>query len=155
LRQSPGGGCDVVDPNRVRAKLATLRAYAHQLRTMTTEEEPSDALRYARRYLVQAGAQVCIDLANHVIASAGWPTATEFRESFTRLEEHGVLDAELAGRLRDMAGIRNRLVHLYDEVDDALVARAAAENLADWDAFARAVAGLLAAEETDGATGSG
>lgn len=53
----------MVDPNRVRAKLAVL--------------------------------------ANHVIASSGWATATEFRESFTRLEQHGLIPPDLAGRLRD------------------------------------------------------
>lgn len=136
----------MVDPNRVRAKLVALRSYRDQLRSMTSEGPQSDEQRFARRYLVQAGAQVCIDLANHVIASSGWPTATEFRASFTRLEEHELLSPDLADRLRAMVGIRNRLVHLYDEVDDALVARAAIEDLEDWDAFARVVAGLLDGE---------
>jgi uncharacterized protein YutE (UPF0331/DUF86 family) len=39
-----------------------------------------------------------------------------------------------------MVGMRNRLVYLHDEIDDELVARAAAEELGDWDAFARAIA---------------
>jgi hypothetical protein len=45
-----------------------------------------------------------------------------------------------------MVGMRNRLVHLYDDVDDALVAHAAGEELGDWDAFARAIASYVEAE---------
>ena len=51
-----------------------------------------------------------------------------------------MIDADLAGRLRALAGLRDRLVHLYDEIDDALVFRSVPEGLDDLDAFARAVA---------------
>lgn len=138
----------MVDPMRVRAKLAALREYRGQLEHIAADRDDPIA-RYSRRYLVQAGIQICLDLANHLIADAGWQTVTEFRDAFTRLEDHGVIDAELAGRLRAMVGMRNRLVHLYDDVDDALVARAAAEDLGDWDAFARAVAEYLEADHPD------
>lgn len=139
----------MVDPMRVRAKLAVLGEYRDQLRRLDPTRD--DALaRYSRRYLVQAGVQVCLDLANHVVADAGWKTVAELREAFTRLEEHDVIDAELAHRLRAMVGMRNRLVHLYDDVDDALVAHAAAAELGDWDAFARAIASYVEAETADG-----
>lgn len=129
----------MVDPARVRDKLAALRAYRDELRSIGADDRQASA-RFSRRYLVQAGIQVCIDLANHLIASEGWRTATEFREAFVRLAEHGVIDADLSTRLQAMVGMRNRLVHLYDEVDDTLVARVVDENLGDWDAFARAFA---------------
>jgi len=35
----------------------------------------------------------------------------------------GVLDAEPAERMRALAGLRNRLVHVYEEVDDGIVSR--------------------------------
>ena len=136
----------MVDPDRVRDKLAALTAYRDELRSIEPEDDRPTA-RFSRRYLVQAGIQVCIDLANHLIASEGWRTATEFREAFVRLTEHGVIDTELSGRLQVMVGMRNRLVHLYDEVDDALVARVVEEDLGDRDAFARAFAAYLTDEE--------
>lgn len=139
----------MVDEARVRTKLALLRSYRDELRALEGPDATEERV-FARRYLVQAGIQLCIDLANHVIASSGWATAVDFRDAFERLEEHGVLDAQLARRLREMVGMRNRLVHLYDEVDDGLIARAAAEDLGDWSAFAQAVAGLLDEPGPDG-----
>lgn len=130
---------------RVRAKLTALRDYRDELERLASSLDDAPT-RYSRRYLLQAGIQVCIDVANHLIASAGWEPVSQFRESFTRLEQHDVIDGDLAARLRAMVGMRNRLVHLYDPVDDDLVARAAATQLGDWDAFARDVTRYLVAD---------
>jgi uncharacterized protein YutE (UPF0331/DUF86 family) len=66
----------------------------------------------------------------------------DFRETFTVLEEHGAIDANLAERMRALAGLRNRLVHIYEEVDDRLVYASLPEGLDDLSAFARAMADL-------------
>ncbi|MDN5930892.1 MAG: DUF86 domain-containing protein, partial [Pseudonocardia sp.] len=49
------------------------------------------------------------------------------------------LDEPLTRRLRALAGLRNRLVHVYDRIDDERVHAALAEGLADIDSFAVAV----------------
>ncbi len=135
----------MVDPDRVRSKLTSLATYRRELAALA--EQPTSTYLadhvYEGRYLTQAAAQACIDLAHHVIASSGWAPTTEYREAFARLAEHDVLDPDLAERLQDLAGLRNRLVHLYDEIDDGLVLEAMREGLDDIDAFAAAVARLL------------
>lgn len=98
---------------------------------------------FAGRYLVQSSAQVCIDLAHHVISSEGWRSPRDLRDSFTVLEEQGALSAELSERMRALTGLRNRLVHVYEEVDDALVHSYLEQGLADLDSFARAITRLL------------
>ena len=60
-----------------------------------------------------------------------------------------MIDADLAGRLRALVGLRNRLVHFYEEIDDALVFRSVPESLDDLDAFARAVARLVRCTSRD------
>jgi len=134
----------MIDAGRVRAKLALLTRYRERLARLAAL--PLDDYLAGHdlegRYAVQVAAQTCIDVANHMIASEGWETATDFRDTFTRLEQHGVLDAELAGRLRALAGQRNLLVHLYADVDDRLVHAYLQEGLQDLDAFARAIASL-------------
>jgi uncharacterized protein YutE (UPF0331/DUF86 family) len=132
----------VVDRARVRAKLESLSRYTARLRVLAAmnEAEYVDSHAYEGRYLVQASAQVCIDLANHLIASSGWSPATEFRQSFDRLRDHGVITGELAARLQDLTGLRNRLVHLYDDVDDRLVHEGIRHGLSDLDEYAAAYA---------------
>lgn len=45
--------------------------------------------------------------------------------------------------MRDLAGLRNRLVHVYGDVDDRLVHAAMGEGLGDLNEFASAIASLL------------
>ncbi|MGQ0742731.1 MAG: type VII toxin-antitoxin system HepT family RNase toxin [Acidimicrobiales bacterium] len=135
----------MVDLGRVRSKLASLGHYLDRLQVLA--EENADAYvidhSYEGRYLVQASAQTCIDLANHLIASQGWVPATEFRQAFSRLGEHSVLDADLVARMQSLAGLRNRLVHLYDDVDDLLVHAALQRGLSDLNEFATAFSRYL------------
>jgi len=84
--------------------------------------------------------QACVDIASHCIADEGWPVAKSIGDSFTRLEEHGVVPAEVAEALRRGAGLRNWIAHGYAGVDLALVHRAATDGLNDLEGFARALA---------------
>lgn len=67
----------------------------------------------------------------------------DFWDAFTVLEERQALEAGLAERLRRLAGQRNRLVHLYGDIDDALIHRNLQTGLEDLDAFGRAIARLV------------
>lgn len=126
----------MVDLDRLQFRLELLHDYLTELRRLRDLDLP-DYLReaYAGRYLVQVAAQTCIDVAGHIVASEGWRAPRDFADGFTVLEEHGVLDADLTDRLRALAGLRNRLVHVYDRIDDVRVHQALAEGLDDLEAF--------------------
>lgn len=128
----------MVDPDRVRRLLTSLLRWRAVL-----VEEPGHPL--ARRYAVQAAAQAAIDVANHVIASEGWRVPQDYGDAFRVLAEHGVITDALAERFRALTGLRNLLVHLYDDVDDERVAREVRGGLSDLADFSRAVARLTQA----------
>lgn len=112
-------------------------------RSLLAEPEPDP---YRRRHLVQTSAQICIDLANHVIAADGHRVPRDYGDAFRVLSEVGVLDDGLADRLVSLAGARNLIVHLYAEVDDArLAGYVSGGGLDDLSAFAARVAALVAA----------
>jgi uncharacterized protein YutE (UPF0331/DUF86 family) len=62
-----------------------------------------------------------IDLNFHVIIEAGDPPPADYHASFIRLADLGILDSGFARRIARSAGLRNRLVHEYDEIDPRLV----------------------------------
>lgn len=135
----------MVEPDRIRRLLEALREYHEALDVLAAYDRGVYVAdhAYAGRYLLQASAQLCIDLASHVIASEGWEAPQDFRDAFTVLERHSVLEPNLASRMRDLAGLRNRLVHVYGDIDDGRVHEYLSSGLRDLDAFARSVAGLL------------
>jgi uncharacterized protein YutE (UPF0331/DUF86 family) len=88
--------------------------------------QPMEALRDSvdERWAVERGLQLCVqmvlDLATHLVASAG-RDAPDYTTAIERLGELGIVPVELATKLRPLAGFRNALVHGYLGIDLALV----------------------------------
>jgi uncharacterized protein YutE (UPF0331/DUF86 family) len=134
----------MVDRPKLDQMLSNLRRYTEVLKRLA--EAPRDAflanpdqVGNAKYHLVIA-IECCIDIANHVIASENYRFPRDNGDSFVVLTEHGVLDPGMKDSLRAMARFRNRLVHLYWEVEDARVHEYLRDSLGDLDAFARAIA---------------
>lgn len=73
------------------------------------------------KYYLQVSIETCLDVANHIIAAERFRAPKDYADAFTVLEENHILERILAQKLRQMAKFRNRLVHLYGEIDDAFV----------------------------------
>ena len=73
------------------------------------------------KYYLQVSIECCLDVANHVIASEKFRAPKDYSDSFMVLQEERLISSKLGKQLRQMAKFRNRLVHLYGEVDDAYV----------------------------------
>ncbi|MFD1965115.1 HepT-like ribonuclease domain-containing protein [Pseudonocardia alni] len=104
-----GTGVDVVDLGRagleLRGRVAEsgrLLFSADEVARVRFEVDAPDQFR--RRHLVQTAAQICIDLADHVIAADGHRTPRDDGDAFRVLAEVGVLDDGLAGRMVALAG---------------------------------------------------
>jgi len=83
------------------------------------------------KYYLQGSIECCLDIANHIIASEHFRAPEDYADSFQVLEEHGIVEPEDGLKLRQMAKFRNRLVHLYGEIDDAYVHNFILNNLQD------------------------
>ena len=97
-----------------------------------------DKIASAKYHFVVA-IECCIDIANHIIASEKLRVPRNTADSFVVLVEVGICATELESALKAMARFRNRLVHLYWDVDDQLVAKYLSESLSDFDRFAAAI----------------
>jgi uncharacterized protein YutE (UPF0331/DUF86 family) len=73
------------------------------------------------KYYLQVSIECCLDVVNHIIASERYRAPKDYADSFLVLEENGILESSLVIKLRQMAKFRNRLVHLYGEIDDKYV----------------------------------
>lgn len=91
------------------------------------------------RYYLQVSVETCLDVANHVIASERYRAPKDYSDSFAVLEEEGIIPADLSARLRQMAKFRNRLVHLYGEIDDRKVHAIVLTDLGDIEQFRKMI----------------
>ena len=92
------------------------------------------------KYYLQVSIECCLDIANHIIAAEGFRAPRDYADSFKVLEEHNVVDEDLGMKLREMAKFRNRLVHLYGDIDDEYVYEFMGKDLDDILEFKRAIA---------------
>ena len=58
-----------------------------------------------------------IDINFHLITECGHAPPKDYHESFVRLGTLGVMTADLAKETAIAAGLRNRIVHEYDDID--------------------------------------
>lgn len=94
-----------------QAKLAILGAYPH-------EEFEQDFTRVeSAKHLLQVSIQACLDLAHHIIADAGFRPPQDSYDAFVILNEESIVPTEFLPTLRRMVSFRNRIVHLYWDVD--------------------------------------
>ena len=141
----------MVDAERVLRLLERLDHYLAELDRLAGCADLDDPDRLASvKYHFIVAIECCLDLANHVIAAERLRAPHDYADSFRSLEEAGLLERRLAERLQQAARFRNRLVHVYWEVDDALVSEYLASDRDVLAAFARALAARVSGAEQDG-----
>ena len=80
--------------------------------------------RKATERLLQELIEAAIDINTHIIVQTGSPPPDDYYESFIRAGKLGIISSELAENLAPSAGLRNRLVHEYDQLDHSLILKA-------------------------------
>ncbi len=83
------------------------------------------------------------DILNHVLADRGLAPAASYADTFQQAGIQNVLQVALADKLKASAKMRNRLVHMYSDIDDKIVFDAIKYFLEDFAEFGRQAKGLL------------
>lgn len=105
----------------IRTRIRKLEQYINELESLqsfTIQKFRSDfTAQLATERAFQAAIECCTDIASHIVSvySLGQPQVQ--RDLFRFLDTAGYLDEAFAQTMGDMVGLRNRLVHLYWDVD--------------------------------------
>jgi len=94
---------------------------------------------------LQRACEAAIDLAMHVVAARRLGLPRESRDAVSLLEQAGVIDPEVADRMRRMVGFRNIAVREYQKLSRAILEAILRDRLGDFEAFCGA---LMRAEAT-------
>lgn len=72
-----------------------------------------------------------LDIANHIIARNRWGKVESNRDSFEILHQNRIIDKNDIETYFLMAKFRNRIVHMYIEVDNETIYNVLQNNLKD------------------------
>lgn len=138
----------MVNVPKLKGKLEALHSYQldlHKLAEFSRDDFTADFMKInSAKYLLQVSVECCLDIGTHVIASEHFKTADTYSEIFPILAQNNVITEEFAQRLVRMARFRNRLVHLYWEVENEMIYDILQNNLTDFKEFSSAIASLIA-----------
>ena len=129
----------MVNPEKVEGLLDKLREYVSQLREL--QKIPQDRFvgefvnLTSAKYLFQVAIECCLDIGNHIISSEGLRSPEDYKDIFKVLNENKIIPDEFLDTAISMAKFKNRLVHLYWEVDNKKIYEFLQNNLNYFDEF--------------------
>lgn len=78
-------------------------------------------IKYAIERIMQLIVDAALDINNILLVFCQKPPAADYFNSFVDLGESGVLTPDFALRIAPSTGLRNRLVHEYEKINDEIV----------------------------------
>jgi len=128
-----------VDPERIRKLVSSMRDSVGLLAEIKGKSLPDfKADRHKQssaKYNFIVAIEATIDIANHLISKRGFRAPEDYADTFRVLADANVIEAKFAIELEKMARFRNRLVHLYWEVDPSEVWKILQSRLDDFEDY--------------------
>ena len=102
-------------------------------------EEKLPAIERHFQLLVDA----MIDINQHLIQELKFDVPEDLFSTFVVVGRAGVLDLSFAQRIAPIVGVRNRLVHQYEAIDQALFLRNLRQHFGDFSSYQRQILAAL------------
>ena len=125
-----------MSPEVAQRKLGQMATY---LKDLQRHEGISFELFMERHYEIERILELLVvtasDIVLHLISLRGEAAPASYRAAFLRAGENEIISAELSKRLALSAGLRNILVHEYEEIDYSILHKCIPAAIADFSNF--------------------
>lgn len=121
--------------NRIRKNVMELK----KLGNLSFQEYSGDHRNMAvAERLLETSIQAMLDIGSHIIAEEGLGDPLEYRDVFEILAQAKIIPPKKKESFLNMTGLRNRIVHVYEDIDHKRIHRFLKNNLGDFDVFVEA-----------------
>jgi uncharacterized protein YutE (UPF0331/DUF86 family) len=129
---------------KITSEILTALERLEDLQKLTKAEFIADPHKIgSAKYNLIVAIEGAVDLCNHVISKNGFRTPEDYTDTFMVMKEKGAFDERFTSSLIQMVRFRNRLVHIYWDVDDAELYRIIQTNLQDIRQFLKEFGGVI------------
>lgn len=126
----------MVDRDKLRTKIQFIEhntSKLQQLKNIPVEEFIQDFRNVeAAKHLLQVNVEAMLDIANHIIARNRWSTPATSADSIRTLSDQGFFSNSELNIFLSMVKFRNRIVHIYNTVDEQEIYKILQDNLDDF-----------------------
>ncbi|BAY20937.1 hypothetical protein NIES2100_06810 [Calothrix sp. NIES-2100] len=144
-----------IDPEIVLVRLKLISKYYNTLQEFSSTSLDEFLADFHQQLIVerllQLMIQAAIDINEHILSKLSPDNSATNFEAFIELSKYQVIAPELGRQLAPSAGLRNRLVHEYDDIDPKQVFRAISFALQQYPLYVRQINSyLISLSEEDG-----
>jgi len=136
-----------IQPERLGKLVGSMRESVRILNEIKATKESDFKkdvhLQGSAKYNFIVAIEAAIDVANHLISKRAMRAPEDYADTFKVLADANVIDKEFALELRKMARFRNRLVHIYWDVDIAEIWKIIQSRLGDFEQYISQVGSYL------------
>lgn len=133
----------MVDKELLQRKITFIEENIKKMEYLSSlsEKEFGEKFYYieSAKHLLQISIEAMLDIAHHIIARERYRSPQTYAEAFLILIENQVLPKERKKNFLQMAKFRNRVVHLYHEVDEKDIYQILCAGKEDFKEFVRAI----------------
>ncbi|MBI3260913.1 DUF86 domain-containing protein [Candidatus Berkelbacteria bacterium] len=137
----------MIDKLLVQRKLDQMGKYLDDLRTVAQKpktEFTGSPIHYEAERLIELIVGNALDINFHLIKVLDLPVPKQYKDSFITLGKANVLSPEFSQKIADSAGLRNLLVHQYDDVDIERLYDGLAAGIEDYEQYMKTLANYIA-----------
>ena len=139
----------MLDKDFIKRKLALNQKELERLQSferLTIDEIAQDPGKYAacERYLERLIGRA-IDINHHIIVEKGDVAlaVTRYRDTFLRLADLGVYPKEFGEKIAPSAGLRNALVHDYNNIDPVMLQKSIKDAIVEYIQYAQYILNFI------------
>ncbi len=129
----------MIDKTKILARLRLIKenmVKLGKLKEVPEEVFKQDFEKYdSAKYSLQTSIEAMIDICNHIISRKCLGMPKNKADSFVILCQNKILSPDMQDTYTAMARFRNRVVHLYDEVDTGDVYQYLHDGISDFECF--------------------
>jgi uncharacterized protein YutE (UPF0331/DUF86 family) len=134
---------DNIDLNKIKQKIMFMQGNIDKLRKLQNISKDIFIEDFrnvdSAKYLLQVTIEAMLDISNHIIARNRWGKPETNKESFEILASKDIIEKKYIDTYFSMAKFRNRIVHMYFDVNDEMIYDITQNNLEDFEAFIKAI----------------
>ena len=135
---------------KIARKIKNMLGYVDFLKKHYTNEKElleDYLLKSAIERNLQLAIESALDIGEVIISSEDLEKPEDYRSIIIILGKEGIIPVQFAERFSEAAKLRNILVHMYTEIDPAMISQILENNLDDFDKYAQYIARYLKFEK--------
>jgi uncharacterized protein YutE (UPF0331/DUF86 family) len=137
----------MLDKNKILSKISFMKkskSKLEKLATLSEDEFLNNFINYdSAKYNLLVMIEAMIDICNHIISRRSFEIPSTSADSIKILVKNNLLPEDEQSVFIAMVKFRNRVVHLYQDIDDKEVYKILNSNLNDIDSFLKEVIKLI------------